>query len=140
MAAPSAKGVSATLSTSATENYKKIARNYLLIAAFCAVFALVYEYFSFGVYSGNMIFAFAYPLLGGSLPALLIHLLKAAVPSQTVRWVYRCGIATLTVGSIIQGVLDIYGTTNALTLWYPVVGWAMAAGAVAAYLLRKKLS
>lgn len=128
------------MSTSATEHYKKIALNYLLIAAFCAVFALVYEYFSFGVYSGNMIFAFAYPLLGGSLPALLIHLLKVTVPSQTVQWIYRCGIATLTVGSIIQGVLDIYGTTNSLTLWYPVAGWALVAGAVAAYLLRRRAS
>lgn len=36
--------------------------------------------------------------------------------------VYRCGLATLTVGSIMKGILDIYGTTNRLINLYWIVG------------------
>lgn len=37
-------------------------------------------------------------------------------------WDY--GIAVLAVGSVFQGVLEIYGTTNRLSIIYPVVGAA----------------
>ena len=35
---------------------------------------------------------------------------------------YHSGIAALTVGSIVRGVLDIYGTTNALADYYWIIG------------------
>lgn len=31
---------------------------------------------------------------------------------------YNAGIATLTIYSILKGVLEIYGTTNSLIVWY----------------------
>ena len=112
-----------TLSTSATNNYKYIFRNYLIISGFCALFSAVYEYFSFGVYAAAMICVFLYPLLGGALPALVLYRLRFTPPQDAVWvWLYRCGLATLTVGSIVQGVLDIYGTENNLTVWYWFVG------------------
>lgn len=99
---------------------------YLLIACFCALFGGVYEYFSHGVYSYPMLYAFAYPLLGGALPFLLLGLSRCknepAAPETTI---YHCGIATLTLGSIISGVLEIYGTTNFLTICYPYAGWLL---------------
>lgn len=110
-----------TLSTSDTKRYSKIALVYLITAVFLALFGAVYEYFSFGVYSYFMLYAFAFPLIGGTLPALLLSLReKAAFAHTWTAWLYRCGIATLSVGSVIQGVLEIYGTGNDLlrVYWY----------------------
>lgn len=123
--------------TSDTKKQSKIALIYLLISIFCALFGAVYEHFSFGVYSYHMLYAFAYPLIGGALPSLIISLLDTkGSPWRISEWMYRCGIATLTVGSIIRGVLDIYGTASKLTQWYWYIGAAMIAAALLLYALK----
>ena len=69
-----------------------------------------------------MIYAFLFPLAGGALPFLAISLFQGNYPGFAARCLYHSGIATLTVGSIVKGILDIYGTTNLLTQWYWRVG------------------
>lgn len=44
------------------------------------------------------------------------------------------------IGSIIKGVLEIYGTTNFLTVVYPVLGIALFIGAVIVYCINSRLS
>ena len=112
-----------TLFTSDTKNYAKIGLIYLLCCIFLALFGAVYEHFSFGVYSYFMLYAFAFPLVGGVLPALGLSLWgQNKSPWAVAVWLYRAGIATFSVGSIIRGVLDIYGTENVLTVWYWYAG------------------
>ncbi len=92
---------------------------YLWISLFSAMFGIVYEIFSHQVYSSYMLFAFAFPLLGGALPFLAISFLQGKwYPGVIARNLYHSGIAALTVGSIVQGVLEIYGTTNDLIRIY----------------------
>ncbi|MBQ9197044.1 MAG: hypothetical protein IJ157_07345 [Clostridia bacterium] len=99
---------------------------YTAAALFCALFAWVYEQFSHGVWSYAMVFAFAYPLSGGTLCCLLINRER---PAGAALW--RAGIATLTVGSLFRGALEIYGTSHRLTVVYPIAGTALcAAGAM----------
>ena len=87
------------------------------------LFGQVYEFFSHGVYSLDMMFAFAYPLLGGVIPFGLLWLSRKAVyPAPLIATIYHCGIATCTVGCLIRGVLEIYGTTNRLSVFYNAVG------------------
>lgn len=96
---------------------------YFLIALFCALFGAVYEVFSHEVYSFYMIYAFAFPLVGGTLPFwLLARNGRGKYPGMVACNLYHSGIATLTVGSMIRGVLDIYGTTNKLSGYYFSVG------------------
>lgn len=95
---------------------------YLMATLFCIVFAAVYEYFSHQVYSDYMIFAFAFPMIGGALPFLLVALRGRNFPDDIAISLYNPGIASLTVGSIMHGVLDIYGTTNSLINVYWIVG------------------
>ena len=100
---------------------KRNLRFHLLASGFLAVFGFVYELFSHGVYSGWMIFAFAVPLLLGALPyALLLRLGKR--PGRVFLQLWNAGVACLSVGSVFQGVLAIYGTTNALIVVYPIAG------------------
>lgn len=126
-----------TLSTSAIHKAAKTALIYLLVSIFCALFGGVYEHFGHGVYSYHMIYAFAYPLVGGSLPALT-YCMKPSIPIPgfAARTAWHCGIATATVGSIIQGVLWIYGTTNRLTTLYPIVAASLLGLAVLIYLVQ----
>lgn len=114
-----------TSDTDISKRALKTAFIYLIISLFCALFGAVYEVFSHGVYSFYMIYAFAFPLVGGTLPFLAISLFRKHYPDAIARNIYHSGIATLTVGSIIQGVLDIYGTTNRLTGLYWLVGIIM---------------
>lgn len=104
----------------------KTALVYLSVTISCALFGAIYERFSHGVYSYYMIYAFAIPLTGGVLPALLLSITGTKRPPAPIAVaVYHCAIATFTVGSIIEGILQIYGTTNALTVFYPIIGAAL---------------
>ena len=48
-------------------------RNYAAVSAFMLLFGAVYEYFSHGVFSAFMVYAFLIPLLGGYLPFRLFR-------------------------------------------------------------------
>lgn len=117
-----------TLSISDTNNRKSIkaALVYLVVSCVCALFGAVYELFSHEVYSFYMIYAFAFPLVGGSLPFAVYALTGTKYPPTIARNLYHAGIATLTAGSIVRGILEIYGTTNALSRLY----WFAGAGFV----------
>ncbi|MCD8117678.1 MAG: hypothetical protein LUE21_11335 [Oscillospiraceae bacterium] len=127
------------MSTSATEHARLTAARtafvYLLAAVFCMVFGAVYEHFSHNVYSWYMIYAFAFPLLGGGVPFCAMTLLdRCPVPSRLPLNLYNSGIATLTVGSVFQGVLAIYGTTSRLTRVYWTAGIVLTAAGAVLYL------
>ena len=106
------------MSTSATE---RTAFTYLLCTIFVAFFGGVYEIFSHGVWSAWMVYAFAFPLLLGVLPFTWMALRRRIARTWVCR-LHHAGVATLTVGSVMQGVLVIYGTTNQLVIWYPIAG------------------
>ena len=94
---------------------------YLLLSVFVFVFAQIYEYFSHGVYSNYMLYAFLIPFLGLALPSFLLHSLKKSLPANS-RFLWKCGIATLTVGSIYKGILEIYGTNGYFEFPYLFIG------------------
>lgn len=89
--------------------------------AFLALFAGIYEAFSHEVYSYFMLFAFAVPLMMGVLPYTIL-LLKEKYPSRLFLTLWNSVIATLSIGSVFAGVLEIYGTTNSLIVVYPIAG------------------
>lgn len=106
------------MSASDIKHARRTALVYLLVTVFVALFGGVYELFGHGVYSYFMLYAFAFPLVGGVLP----YLVTPRYPGRRARYCCHSGIATLTVGSLIQGVLEIYGTTNVLTRAYWLLG------------------
>lgn len=72
-----------------------------------------------------MVYAFAFPFIGGALPFLGLGLYKRDLPGKVPCDLYHAGIATLTVGSFFQGALEIYGTTNRLVAVYWWLGAAL---------------
>ena len=110
---------------------------YLFLSVFVFVFAQIYEYFSHGVYSNYMLYAFLIPFLGLALPRFLLHSLKKTLPANS-RFLWKCGIATLTVGSIYKGILEIYGTNDYFEFPYLFIGVAFCIVAGFAIFSRKR--
>lgn len=119
---------------------------YLISAAVVALAGVVYQQFGHGVRSDFMTYAYTVPLLLGALPATLIFVwrrdatsTKRAHPdgrvgrkraaAQLGAALWACGIATLTIGSLLQGALEIYGTASGWMIWYLWAGVALLAGA-----------
>ena len=108
------------------KGYAGVIWGYLVATAGCAVFGAVYELFSHQVWSRFMIYAFAFPLLLGAIPFFLLRKRGKPFPGKAAELVHA-GVAALTVGSILQGVLEIYGTSNPLTIAYWAAGGALTA-------------
>jgi hypothetical protein len=106
--------------------YASVTGAYLLAALGCAIFGEVYELFSHEVWSCFMIGAFVLPLLLGALPFFLLRKSGKPFPGRAADLIHA-GVAALTVGSLVQGVLEIYGTTNPLTAVYWIAGAALTA-------------
>ena len=119
---------------------------YLIAAMLVAAAGAVYELFSHGVYSYYMIYAFAVPLAVGALPNLLAERttvrekrnpdgVESASLSSRLQ---LAAVATLTTGSSMQGVLEIYGTTNRLMVTYAIVGLILLTAAIITYIVELK--
>lgn len=108
-----------------------------LVSLLCALLGLGYEQFSHGVISLYMVFAFLLPLgLGcGGWALLLLCAERAAGEWSASLW--GLGVAVLTLGSFVQGALEIYGTANALVLVYPIAGALLLAAGAAALIAGK---
>ena len=105
----------------------------VIAAAAFAVFGAIYEHFGHGVYSYFMLYAFLFPLLLGAIPLLYI---KKRIPDRAlVLW--HCAIGTMTVGSIFQGVLEIYGTTNRMIWVYPILAGALIIAAIVSGIMHR---
>ncbi len=108
---------------------KKAFFGYLAAAGGVLLFGAVYEAFSFGVWSPFMGLAFLVPLAGSLGPAFARFLPESGAGEG----LYRSGIACMTAGSLVRGVLEIYGTTNSLWFFYPVSSVLLFLGCAAAY-------
>ena len=118
------------------KDWSKMTAIYLGITIFTALLGAVYECFSHGVYSYYMIYAFAVPLVLGVLPGFIftVTLRIVRIPKHAVL-LWNAGAAALTVGSLFQGVLEIYGTTNRLSVLYLEAGVILLFASLASILI-----
>ena len=106
---------------------------FLGVTVFVGIFSAVYEYHAHGVRSKPMIFAFLFPLVLGVIPLVALAYLgsmKKILYDGAARAginLFYAGIATLTLGSISSGVVEIYGTTNHLIKYFYIVGCPLLA-------------
>lgn len=106
---------------------------YGLLCGFCAVFALVYELFSHGVVSWYMVLLPLWPLLGGVFPFLLLARLRVHT-AQLTRCLWHAGLITLSAGSLMTGVFEIYGSMSSLVRVYWIAGAGLIAAGLADFL------
>lgn len=108
------KGAYQTLYTLDT---KKQIIKHSILTIFILIFSIIYEYFSHGVYSVYMMYAFLIPLILGILLDILIYTFKLKVSINNIK-LNNALIITLLLGSLLKGALDIYGTSNILVIGY----------------------
>lgn len=93
------------------------------------VIAKVYGLFGHGVTSPAMTWMFLFPLIGGVAGySFFRSLLPKKVTANGFRSfsnLYNSGIATLTVGSFLQGVVEIAGTNSIYVPYFYGVGAAL---------------
>ncbi len=122
---------------STSDNTIKNSLIYNLIGTvFLVLFGAIYEYFSHGVYSYFMIYAFAIPLMMGVIP-YQIMLFEKKTPNHIFINLWNSSIATLSVGSVFAGVLAIYGTSNRLVYVYPIVGVMLIIAGIISLMISK---
>lgn len=111
----------------------------LFVTLFLALFGAVYEMFSHEVYSYYMIYAFAIPLVLGVLPNLLLAMQNKFFCSKLSTSLWNFGVMTLTLGSTVKGVIDIYGTTNGKVILYLWGGLILLSLAIICLILERIL-
>lgn len=107
---------------------------WLGITVFTIIFALVYEHFSFGVWSNAMVFMFVFPLILGFIPSLILTI---------ARWGYlprlwNDGVLVITAGSLLTGIIEIYGSDSYYTPWFFYIGTALLILGVLQIIFTKK--
>lgn len=105
---------------------KKTIWGYLILSIIAVVVDKVYGIFGHGVESAAMTWMFLYPLLGG---ALFYFIIDRSIPhinkfsgGRLFLNIHNSGIATLTVASLLKGILEIAGTNSPYLVYYYVTG------------------
>ena len=104
----------------------KIILVYLAVSIFCIIVDKIYATFGHGVTSNAMTWMFLYPLIGGILFFLLrgnaINRISKHKGYRSFCNIFNSGIAILTVGSFLKGVMDIAGTSSKYVIFYYLSG------------------
>ncbi|CDM69915.1 putative membrane protein [Clostridium bornimense] len=100
---------------------------FVISTIFAFIFNKVYGIFGHGVTSPYMTYMFLYPLVGGVLfYGIIMLFIPSIVNKKKYRFfynIYNSGIAILTVGSLLRGVMEIAGTSSFYLMVYTLIGW-----------------
>ncbi|MGQ7319143.1 hypothetical protein ACTGXJ_02030 [Streptococcus suis] len=120
------------MSTSVTNSTTKFSRtfiSYLAMAAFLFIFSRIYESLSYGEVSAFMHYMFCATLVGG---ILLLGLLQVKPNLSRITYnLWNSGIATITAGCLLRGIINLSGRSTTLDQPY----WYVGAGFLALSLI-----
>lgn len=107
---------------------RKTLMTYIQVTLLTIAVNKIYALFGHGVNSDAMTWMFLYPLIGGIAFYLVIRLLFPFIGRFSGYRIFynlhNSGIAILTVGSFLKGILDIAGTSSTYVGLYFKAGWA----------------
>jgi hypothetical protein len=101
-------------------NTKTTVKIYVFTILFCIVFNYIYSLFGHGVSSPFMSYAFIFSLVLGVVGFIVLGQLN--LHNRIAYNLYNAGIATLTVGSILRGIIDIAGADTTYPVYYFLIG------------------
>ncbi|MGQ7560161.1 hypothetical protein ACTGUR_00075 [Streptococcus suis] len=119
-----------TLSTSVTNSTTRVSRtfiSYLAITAFLFIFSRIYESLSYGEVSIFMHYMFCVTLIGGAVLLGLLQLMPTLSRLSYNLW--NSGVATITAGCLLRGIINLSGRSTTLDqpYWYIGVGFLVLA-------------
>ena len=111
------------MSTSVTNSTTRFSRtfiSYLAMAAFLFIFSRIYESLSYGEVSVFMHYMFCATLVGG---IVLLGLLQVKPNLSRITYnLWNSGIATITAGCLLRGIINLSGRSTTLDQPYWYVG------------------
>lgn len=120
------------MSTSVTNSTTRFSRtfiSYLAMAAFLFIFSRIYESLSYGEVSVFMHYMFCATLVGG---IVLLGLLQVKPNLSRMTYnLWNSGIATITAGCLLRGIINLSGRSTTLDQPY----WYVGAGFLALSLI-----
>ena len=100
---------------------------YIFVTLFLIFFSFVYELKGHGVYSNYMLYCFVPSLLLGVVLWFVVgYYFKNISVYSLLPQALDSLVATLTIGMIFRGVLDIYGTTSRLCIVFVIASVLLA--------------
>ncbi|MFH0403100.1 hypothetical protein ACHBIE_10265 [Streptococcus sp. A23] len=112
------------MSTSATNSNSKRAirtfMTYLALTSFLFIFSRVYESLSYGETAFHMHYLFCVTLIGGSLLLGLMTIHRTL--SRLTYNLWNSGVATITAGFLLRGIINLSGRSTTLDQPYWYVG------------------
>ncbi|MBF0779030.1 hypothetical protein [Streptococcus cuniculi] len=112
--------MSTSVTNSSVKRIKKISLTYLSLILFLFLFSRIYESLSYGEVSFFMHYLFAVPLIGGSLLLLAFYLFPQLSRLSFNLW--NSGVAVLTAGFLLRGIINLSGRSTTLDLPYWYIG------------------
>ena len=110
-----------------TDDYKKNARIYIFITMFVFIFSYIYEIFSHDVYSLYMMLSPLIPLILGVLVNYILYFINTNLKISNLNSnIHNSIVIALTLYCILNGVLEIFGTTNSLVYLYIYISILLA--------------
>lgn len=117
----------------------RTALGFLVASAACIAVTNIYALFGHGVRSVSMDYMFLYPLMMGSLPSLVLAVLRTRIRERRflrlASNLYNSGVATLTAGAMLNGILEIAGTTSFYQPLFMCVGLMFATAGFILFLI-----
>jgi hypothetical protein len=114
----------------------------LILSAAAILVDNIYALFGHGVRSAAMTYMFLYPLIGGTVFYSALNLLIGNPGEKPVYRVFKnlwnSGLAVLTVGSLLKGILEIAGAESPYVLPFQLCGWMFLAAGLALLLVKRK--
>jgi hypothetical protein len=123
-----------------SKHFRKTILTYFILSILAIVVNKVYALFGHGVSSPAMTWMFLYPLIGGTLfYSLICGFANKIIKFTLYRLffnIFNSGIATLTFGSFLKGIMDIAGAGSIYLVFYYVVGGLfIAAGLILMFIM-----
>ncbi|MFM0855005.1 hypothetical protein P7J58_03170 [Streptococcus suis] len=112
-----------TLSTSVTNSTTRVSRtfiSYLAMTSFLFIFSRIYESLSYGEVSVFMHYMFCVPLIGGAMLLGLLQLIPTLSRLSYNFW--NSGVATITAGCLLRGIINLSGRSTTLVQPYWYIG------------------
>ena len=101
------------------------------LAVLCMVFTLIYEQFSFGVYSPHMRLMFLCPLVGCAVPGLIGCLLPTGLGVSRITFnLWNSGVASVFFGLLHRGIVNVSGRRTHDDRIFMIIGVLFLAAAV----------
>ena len=106
------------------KRFKKTVVVYTLITVFFFIFSRIYEHFSFGETSVYMHWLFGVPLIGG----VVLLIFQKLIPnlSRLSLNLWNSAVATIAIGVLFRGIVNLSGRSTTLDLPYWYVGIGLA--------------